>query len=135
MRLAAVTTESPRQWGTMSPAEMLLHCRKQIGLGTGEVPAKAMFPSPIQWLAKQTFGFTLPWKRNLPTAPEMVARGQDGLDVGQERDALVQVIQDFNRLPDDAVLSGHPIFGRMTKAEWGCIIQKHLDHHLRQFGC
>lgn len=133
-RLAVVQPDSPRVWGTMTPAQMLLHCRKQIGLGTGKVAAKAMFPSFIQWLAKQTFGFRLSWSRNLPTAPEMVAYGNDGLDFGEEMSALRDTISAFIALPENAQMEGHPIFGKMTKEEWGKIIYKHLDHHLRQFG-
>jgi len=133
-RLAAIKADAPRVWGTMTPAQMLLHCRKQIGLGTGEVSSKAMYPSFIQWMAKQTFGFIIPWSRNLPTAPEMVAYGNDGLDFNAEMQALCTAVTAFNALPDDASLSGHPIFGKMTKEEWGRVIHKHLDHHLRQFG-
>jgi hypothetical protein len=28
----------------------------------------------------------------------------------------------------------HPFFGRLSGDEWGRLIYKHLDHHLRQFG-
>jgi hypothetical protein len=28
----------------------------------------------------------------------------------------------------------HPAFGRMTADDWGALIHKHTDHHLRQFG-
>lgn len=133
-RLAALRADSPRLWGKMTPAEMLLHCRKQIGLGTGEVSSRPLVPKPIQWLVKQTVGFRLPWKTNLPTAREMIAHGETGLDFATEREALKAVIRAFNALPDDAQLTGHPIFGPMNKDEWGRIIYKHLDHHLRQFG-
>lgn len=133
-RLDSLHADSPRQWGTMTPAQMLLHCRKQIGLGTGEVRSRSMFPRPVQWLAKQTFGFRLPWSRNLPTAPAMVSTGQDGLDFQEELAALKDTVNGFVALPDSADLSGHPIFGSMDKDEWGRIIYKHLDHHLRQFG-
>jgi hypothetical protein len=133
-RLAALTPDAPRLWGTMTPAQMLLHCRRQIGMGTGEVRARAMFPAFIQWLARQTFGFMLPWSRNLPTAPEMVAHGDDTLDFQEEMRSLRDTISAFIALPDDAPLEGHPIFGRMSREEWGRVIHKHLDHHLRQFG-
>lgn len=132
-RMDSLRADTPRLWGTMTAAQMLLHCRRQIGLGTGEVTSKPMFPKAVQWLAKQSFGFSLPWKRNLPTAPEMTAM-DDGLDFSHELEMLRSAISAFVQLPDDAALSGHPIFGQMDKQEWGLIIHKHLDHHLRQFG-
>lgn len=133
-RLAALDADTARLWGTMTPAQMLMHCRLQIGLGTGAVRSKPMFPKVVQWLAKQSFGFRLKWKRDLPTAPAMVATTHDGLDISAEREALLATISDFIGRDEQAALSGHPIFGNMSKAEWGRIIYKHLDHHLRQFG-
>jgi hypothetical protein len=133
-RIDLLKFDSPRRWGTMSPAQMLLHCRLQIGLGTGEVKSKQLYPAPIQWIVKHTVGFRIPWSRNLPTAPAMVSTKNDGLDFETEKAALLNTIAHFAHLPADAPLAGHPIFGAMNKDEWGRIIYKHLDHHLRQFG-
>jgi hypothetical protein len=133
-RINALTSDAPRLWGTMTPAQMLLHCRIQIGFGTGEVKSKKLYPAPIQWLIKQTVGFRIPWSKNLPTAPAMVSTAKDGLDFETEKAALQATIAHFAHLPTDATLAGHPIFGAMNKDEWGRIIYKHLDHHLRQFG-
>jgi hypothetical protein len=133
-RLDALDHDTPRLWGTMTVTQMLKHCRLQIGLGTGAVKSKGMFPGFIQWLAKQSFGFRLTWSKNLPTAPAMVSSKDDGLDFNTELTQLKEVVTAFVALPENAALSGHPIFGNMTKEEWGRIIYKHLDHHLRQFG-
>lgn len=133
-RLDALDSDTPRLWGTMTVSQMLKHCRLQIGLGTGAVRSKAMLPGFIQWLAKQTFGFRLPWSKNLPTAPAMVSSKDDGLDFENELRQLRETLHNFAALPPSAKLSGHPIFGSMSKDEWGRIIYKHLDHHLAQFG-
>jgi len=133
-RIEALQNDSPRKWGTMSPAQMLLHCRLQIELGTGEVKSKKLYPAPIQWIVKHTVGFRIPWSRNLPTAPAMVSTKNDGLDFATEKAALLKTIAQFTSLSGDAPLTGHPIFGTMNKEEWGHIIYKHLNHHLRQFG-
>lgn len=133
-RLDALEYETPQLWGTMTAPQMLLHCSKQIGLGTGEVRSKKLYPAPIQWLIKLTVGFLIPWAKNLPTAPAMVSTKEDGLEFQTELAALKHSINDFVALPDNASLAGHPIFGSMTKEEWGRIIYKHIDHHLRQFG-
>ncbi len=29
----------------------------------------------------------------------------------------------------------HPFFGKITKEQGGRLVYKHIDHHLRQFGC
>jgi hypothetical protein len=37
--------------------------------------------------------------------------------------------------PDPSVRIGeHPIFGTMSPQDWGVLLYKHTDHHLRQFG-
>ncbi|MCF8257537.1 MAG: DUF1569 domain-containing protein [Flavobacteriales bacterium] len=133
-RLDALDPDTPHLWGTMTVAQMLLHCRKQVGLGTGDVKSKKLYPAPLQWLIKHTVGFLIPWSRNLPTAPAMVSTKEDGLDFQTELSALKNIVNQFIALPENAALSGHPIFGSMTKDEWGRIIYKHLDHHLHQFG-
>lgn len=78
--------------------------------------------------------FRIPWSKNLPTTPTMVNTGKDGIDFETEKAALQATIAHFAHLSADAALAGHPIFGAMNKDEWGRIIYKHLDHHLKQFG-
>lgn len=133
-RIELLKVDTARLWGTMTTAQMLLHCRLQIGLGTGEVKSKQLYPAPIQWIVKHTVGFRIPWSRNLPTAPAMVSTKKDGLDFATEKASLLKTIVQFTSISVDTSLSGHPIFGAMTKEEWGRIIYKHLDHHLQQFG-
>lgn len=36
--------------------------------------------------------------------------------------------------PEAAGRRQHVFFGRLTGDEWGRLMHKHLDHHLRQFG-
>ncbi|MEO5826010.1 MAG: DUF1569 domain-containing protein [Gemmatimonadales bacterium] len=35
---------------------------------------------------------------------------------------------------DGCTKSPHSFFGTMNPAEWGVLMYKHLDHHLRPFG-
>jgi hypothetical protein len=28
----------------------------------------------------------------------------------------------------------HPAFGQLSRKDWGVLVYKHIDHHLRQFG-
>ncbi|MFM1875812.1 MAG: hypothetical protein RL266_1549 [Bacteroidota bacterium] len=128
-RLNSLDGSESRQWGTMSESQMLEHCRRQIEMAIGKIPTKPLFPRPLQWLTKVTFGYYIPWPKNLITAPEMVAKSEEKLDVELEK--LLEVVSAF---PEAEKLYPHPIFGNLTKEDWGLIIYKHLDHHLRQFG-
>ena len=128
-RLNALDGSEVRQWGTMTESQMLEHCRRQIEMAIGRIPTKPLYPRPIQWLTKITFGYYIPWPKNLITAPEMVATSQNRFDVELEK--LLGVISEFIEVEE---LHPHPIFGDLTKEDWGLIIYKHLDHHLNQFG-
>ena len=38
------------------------------------------------------------------------------------------------RAPESAGRCTHAFFGRLNGDEWGRLMYKHIDHHLRQFG-
>lgn len=128
-RLNSITGTEQRLWGKMSEAQMLVHCRKQIEMALGIIPTKPMYPRPIHWLTKITFGYYIPWPKNLITAPEMVAKDESVFET--ELESLLSTITAFIEAEK---FYPHPIFGNLTKEDWGLIIYKHLDHHLRQFG-
>jgi hypothetical protein len=128
-RLNSLDGSESSQWGMMSESQMLEHCRKQIEMAIGKIPIKPLFPRPLQWLTKITFGYYIPWPKNLITAPEMVAKSEEEIEIELEK--LLVVVSAFLEAEK---LYPHPIFGNLTKEDWGLIIYKHLDHHLRQFG-
>ena len=37
-------------------------------------------------------------------------------------------------VPTDAKMGEHPAFGDISYDDYGVLIAKHTDHHLRQFG-
>ena len=128
-RLNALNGSEVSLWGKMTEAQMLQHCRKQIEMALGVIPTKPMYPRPIQWLSKITFGYYLPWPKNLVTAVEMVVSEQPEFNLELEK--MLNVFSDFTEAEQ---LHPHPIFGNLTKEDWGMIIYKHLNHHLKQFG-
>ena len=128
-RLNSLKGSELRLWGTMTEGQMLLHCRRQIEMAIGKIPTKPLFPRPIQWLTKITFGYCIPWPKNLLTAPEMVSKDETVFEFELEK--LLGLITQF---VEGVEFHPHPIFGNLTKEDWGLIIYKHLDHHLRQFG-
>lgn len=128
-RLNSLDGSEMRLWGTMTESQMLEHCRRQIEMAIGKIPTNPLFPRPLQWLTKITFGYYIPWPKNLITAPEMVGKSEAEFEVELEK--LLAVVSAFLEVEK---LHPHPIFGNLTKEDWGLIIYKHLDHHLRQFG-
>lgn len=133
-RLAALEPESLRRWGTMAPAQMLLHCAIGLESATGGRPMKQVFLGKLVTpFIRGTVLGTKPFRRNVPTDPVFVV--SDTRDFEVERIRLATLIDRF--VQRGAVSAGkeiHAFFGRLNGDEWGRLMYKHLDHHLRQFG-
>lgn len=51
-------------------------------------------------------------------------------------DELKKVTERYNKYFDSntGTKTAHPVFGYLTKSEWDLFHEKHLKHHLSQFG-
>jgi hypothetical protein len=133
-RLARLTPESQRQWGKMDAGQMLAHCAVALEMANGERPQKrALLGLLLSWMVRKKLLGDAPFPKNSPTNPAFVFT--DPRDFGAEKARLHTAIDRFvERGPERAGEATHAFFGRLTGAEWGRLMAKHLDHHLRQFG-
>ena len=134
LRLATLEPGATRQWGKMEPAQMLLHCAIGLEAATGDRPMKQAFLGKLvtPFIRRTVLG-EKPFSRNAPTDPSFVV--SDRRDFEEERTRLATQIDRFiQRGPESAGKQTHAFFGRLSGDEWGRLMYKHLDHHLRQFG-
>lgn len=134
VRLANLEPEAVRLWGRMTPSQMLAHCAIAMGDVLGERPVKQAFLGKLitPLIRGQIFG-EKPFRRNAPTDPTYVVSGLQAFEA--ERTRLATLIDRLiQRGPAKADGLIHPFFGRLNGDEWGRLVYKHLDHHLRQFG-
>ncbi len=134
-RLAHMRPDSERQWGKMTPAQVMAHLSKGIEQALGDIrPPRMLLGRLIGGFIKpMALGDDAPMRRNSPTVPGFVI--QDERDFDSERERLTALM-------DRAVAAGpsactthpHSVFGHLTQEQWGILMYKHLDHHLRQFG-
>ncbi len=133
-RLAALEPQSQRLWGKMDPAQMLDHCSRCFEAATGDRPMRQVFLGRL--LTPFIRGMVLgrkPFSRNSPTDPTFVV--SDARDFDLERTRLATVLDRFvQRGPESAAKATHAFFGKLNGEEWGRLMYKHMDHHLRQFG-
>tara|TARA_R100000306_G_C4352261_1_gene130743 strand:- start:438 stop:710 length:273 start_codon:yes stop_codon:yes gene_type:complete len=73
-----------------------------------------------------------PWKKNLPTARQL--RVSSEKNFSEEKDRLLQLMEEFHGKGYEHDWPEHPAFGNFTAEQWGQMQYKHLDHHLSQFG-
>ena len=133
-RLEALQTGSTHQWGKMNPAQAVAHCAAALETATGHRPLKQVFLGKILTpFIRSSILSDKPFSRNSPTDPTFVVADQRDLD--RERERLRGLIQSLvDRGPDEAGKATHSFFGKLSGAEWGCLMYKHIDHHLQQFG-
>jgi Protein of unknown function (DUF1569) len=135
-RIRAVTAASPRQWGKMSPHQMICHLTDSYVAMIGEKavsPVNIPLPKPLlRWIVLRA-----PWKwpHNAKTRPEVAqdAGGTPPVDFESDRAQLLGSIDRFCAAPDSA-RTPHPMFGSLSREEWMIWGYLHADHHLRQFG-
>jgi len=132
-RLAQLRPDSPRQWGTMTPAQALRHCALALETATGDRPMKQKFIGKILApLVRKSILGAKPFSRNSPTDPSF--RVAEDRDFAADRTRLTELIARFvERGPAEAGKAPHAFFGKLSGDEWGALMYKHIDHHLQQF--
>jgi hypothetical protein len=134
-RLAGLEPDNPRQWGKMSPDQMLVHCSRGIEMAAGEIrPPRAFIGRIIGGAIKRVaLRDDEPMRRDSPSAKELLVDGKQDFVAGKAR--LGVLIDRFVAAgPAGCTTHPHLFFGPLTPDEWGILMYKHLDHHLRQFG-
>lgn len=135
-RLRTIQPDSPRQWGRMTPHQMLCHLADSHRVALGERAAsEAAPPIPRAMMKVIALYLPLPWPRNIETRPE-VDQTKGGTHPSEFAADLVQVVQLTETLATrpERLARSHPIFGPMSVAAWQRWAYLHVDHHLRQFG-
>jgi Protein of unknown function (DUF1569) len=133
-RIAALTPDSPRQWGTMSIGGMLCHVDDSYQAVMGERPLSASKLGMPQGMAK-FFALRSPfrWPRGMITG-ESVRQGGGGTSPGEFAQDRARLLHTFERFcVSTQLIEGHPMLGSMSCADWQRWGYLHADHHLRQF--
>ena len=65
--------------------------------------------------------------------PSVILHGGDLTDRNEGAAELARTLL-CERGPDEAGRHTHSFLGKITGDDWGVVMYKHLDHHLRQFG-
>lgn len=134
-RLRKVLPNSTPRWGSLSPEALMPHLRCMIEISLEE-QTQPDFSVPFS----KTFLFRwailyLPWPKGTRAPETLFPPAGDAFD--EEREKLIAAMNRFadacTRAPRRKTRS--PLLGPVTLADWARIHAKHLEHHLKQFGC
>jgi hypothetical protein len=135
IRIHALAPDSPRHWGSMTPTQTLAHCSAGLAMALGDInPPRARIGRLLGPVIKRlAVGNEEPMRRNSPTMQEIIITNCKDFAAEQSHlsDEIDRVIAAG---PAGCTTHPHAFFGPLTPAEWGNLMHKHLDHHLRQFG-
>lgn len=133
-RLGKLSPDSERQWGKMSPGQMMEHTARALEMATGRKPMQQAFlGKAIGWIFKSSFLGEKPFPQNSPTGPTLIIKDEHDFESTRER--LKELIDEFHALGETGTDGNiHGFFGPLTGKQWGETQYKHVDHHLRQFG-
>ncbi len=134
-RTVRLRPDAQRQWGKMNVAQAVAHCAGGLEMAMGDMkPPRVLIGRIIGGIIRpKALGDDEPMRRNSPTVKDLVIVDERSLAV--ERTKLLALIDRFAAAgPAGCTTHPHSFFGRLTGQEWGVLMYKHLDHHLRQFG-
>lgn len=132
-RMWTLTPKHSARWGRFTVQAMVAHLNDAVSMATGDlaVSEKPKVPGFLKWPpVRYLVIHHLPMPKSAPTAPELVARTT--ADLSQEQQTMATLFDGLPRRP--TLAATHPVFGPLTRDDWGALIHKHTDHHLRQFG-
>ena len=137
-RLDALRPDSPRRWGLMSAHQAVCHLADSTRFALGQM-GESMKAGLFDRTVIKFVALYLPlrWPPGIRTVPEVdQVRGGGTKPVDFTKDvadlrALMQLMAAPTRKLEGR---SHPIFGKMSDAEWLRWAYLHMDHHLRQFG-
>jgi len=121
----------------MSAHQMICHLSDSFRLVTHQKsasPATGLVQSTvIKWMALY---LPVKWPRSVPTRPEMDQEvgGTRPDDFARDLAELEKLLESVTTQAAGYDWPAHPIFGRMSEADWMRWAYLHVDHHLRQFG-
>jgi hypothetical protein len=132
-RVERLAPAAQPRWGKFDAPRMVCHVNDSLAVALGEIPSRSMNKRAFQHFPlKHLAIYVVPFPKSAPAPAEMMTTAPTSFDT--DRDRLVGLINRLAAAPADQ-RSEHPLFGLLTMDEWNALQWKHIDHHLRQFGC
>lgn len=131
-RLNRLSPGQEARWGKMNAPQMVVHLADALRMATGDLAVRGKDTFLRYPPVKKLIIYVLPFPKGAPTARELQSRVPTSW--GREMADLQALITGFAAHANRSEWPNHPVFGRMSREDWGALAYKHSDHHLKQFG-
>lgn len=130
-RMSRLTADSKPKWGKMNSAQMLWHLAASLQTALGEKKVERGGPGFLKWgPIRNLIIYYVPLPKGAPTAPELIA--PSGVDFDKARAEFARASERFAKHTGE--FAPNSMFGAISREDWGTLMYRHSDHHLRQFG-
>jgi hypothetical protein len=131
-RLDQIPADRRPLWGKMNAAQMVGHITDPLLAAMGEKPI-AMRQSMLRnALLRHLIIYYMPLPKGARTPPEFVHDGVE--DLAKNVAQFKEVVQRFEAKAAQDRFVPHFLFGDLSNQDYGALMYKHINHHLRQFG-
>jgi hypothetical protein len=137
LRLAQLSENCERRWGTLTPHEMLCHLGDAAAMVMGTRPRTRPVRHRRRPFVKALMLWApIRWPRGVPTNPrhDPRAEGTRPTDFAADLARAIEGLEQIATADPRTIEPAHGLFGLMSLADWQRWAYKHTDHHLRQFG-
>ncbi|MFC1587726.1 DUF1569 domain-containing protein [Planctomycetota bacterium] len=134
-RLKKLKADTPRHWGSLTPAGMVAHLTKSLEISLGRIDVQA---NPHFFLRYIVLPMTI-WTGFIPqnrikSPAQFFDEGKTDLEK-----ACVEFGHAWDRFLEAAAQNPerqtmHPAFGPLTLRKWKKLHAVHFEHHLKQYG-
>lgn len=130
-RVELLTPESQPIWGKMQVSQMLAHVSipMECAMEKIHLPIEGsdLLRPAIRWFVLMK----RPFPKSIPAPKGFIVSYP--CDFETEKQRLLQNLEETYQLGVGRTWPRHHAFGNLSTAQWGFLMTKHLDHHLRQF--
>jgi hypothetical protein len=132
-RLRYLRPDAQPRWGQLDATRMLAHVGDSVAVALGDLPGGEMGPRVFRHFPlKHLVIYVVPFPKDARSPKEFLVTQPE--DFEAERQRLIGLMERAAAAQIEPG-TGHPLLGPLTVRQWWALGWKHLDHHLRQFGC
>ncbi len=134
--LLQLSAEAKGKWGVLNAQQMVEHLSDSVRIANGKRPEKLITPAENLERVRSFMLSDKAFKENtknvqmpdipIPTVKENMQQAIDELNI-----ELQDFIKAFENNPLDTIMN--PFFGDLNFEEWTHLLNKHFQHHCRQF--
>ncbi len=134
--LLQLSSETKGNWGVLNAQQMVEHLSESVRIANGKRPEKLITPAENLERVRSFMLSDKAFKENtknvqmpdipVPTVKENMQQAIDELNI-----ELQDFIKAFENNPLDTITN--PFFGDLNFEEWTHLLNKHFEHHCRQF--